>query len=64
MQSSRMCKKFFFVVLDKAKILTLKLNVNSPFNCKFFRFLVEEDEEALKKELKNAFEFYDKVIIS
>jgi hypothetical protein len=26
------------------------------------RFLVEEDEEALKKELKNAFEFYDKVI--
>ncbi len=23
---------------------------------------MEEDEEALKKELKNAFEFYDKVI--
>jgi len=25
------------------------------------RFLVEEDEEALKKELRNAFRFYDKV---
>ena len=25
------------------------------------RFLVEEDEEALKKELKDAFRFYDKV---
>ncbi len=25
---------------------------------------MEEDEEALKKELKNAFEFYDKVFTS
>jgi hypothetical protein len=56
-----MCKKFFCGP-GLSKDLTLKLTENTPFNYIILRFLVEEDEEALKKELKNAFEFYDKVI--